>query len=96
MNLSYKYRLQPTPVQVEVLEEQLNYCRLTYNALLKHCYDERKAGRGTPTHKSMTYHLPELKAKTPELEKVFSQVLQNIAKRVRYGSRTTGPGAGLG
>ena len=84
MNLSYKYRLQPTPGQVEILE-QLNHCRLTYNALLSHCYDERKAGRGTPTHNSLTYLLPELKAKTPELGKVFSQVLQNVAKRVRYG-----------
>ena len=85
MNLSYKYRLQPTPAQRRILEEQLNHCRLTYNTLLKHCYDERKAGRGTPTHKSLTYHLPAMKAKTPDLGKVFSQVLQNVAKRVRFG-----------
>ena len=85
MNLSYKYRLQPTPGQTEVLEEQFNLCRLTYHTLLGHCYDERSAGRGTPTHKSLTYLLPELKARTPELGKVFSQVLQNVAKRVRYG-----------
>ena len=85
MNLSYKSRLQPTSEQVEVLEEQLNQCRSTYNTLLKHCYDERRAGRGTPTHKSLTYHLPTMKVETPELENVFSQVLQNVAKRVRYG-----------
>jgi putative transposase len=85
MNLSYKYRLQPTPAQARILEEQLNLCRLTYNTLLRHCYDERKAGRGTPTHKTLTYHLPEMKARTPELESVFSQVLQNVAKRVRRG-----------
>jgi hypothetical protein len=72
MNLSYKYRLQPTPGQIEVLEEQMNHCRQTYNTLLKHCYDERRAGRGTPIHKSLTYLLPELKARTPELGKVFS------------------------
>ena len=85
MNLSYKYRLQPTSAQVQVLEEQLNLCRLTYNKLLEHCIDERKKGRGTPTHKSLTYHLPSMKAETPELGKVFSQVLQNVAKRVRLG-----------
>ncbi len=85
MNLSYKYRLQPTPAQARILEEQLNHCRLTYNALLGHCYDERRAGRGTPAYKSMTYLIPELKAETPELESVFSQVLQNVAKRVRRG-----------
>ena len=67
MNLSYKYRLQPTQAQIEVLEEQLNLCRLTYNKILEHCIDERKKGRGTPTHKSLTYLLPELKANMPEL-----------------------------
>ena len=85
MNLSYKYRLQPTSAQARILEEQLNLCRFTYNALLGHCYDERKAGRGTPTHKSLTYLLPDMKAGTLELGKVFSQVLQNVAKRVRLG-----------
>ena len=85
MNLSYKYHLQPTQAQIEVLEEQLNLCRLTYNKLLGYCLDERRAGRGTPTHKSLTYILPGLKAETPELGRVFSQVLQNVAKRVRLG-----------
>ena len=85
MNLSYKYRLQPTQAQTRILEEQLNHCRQTYNTLLRHCIDERKAGRGTPTHKSLTYQLPAMKAETPELDKVFSQVLQNTAKRVRLG-----------
>jgi putative transposase len=85
MNLSYKYRINPSASQARILEEQLNLCRFTYNTLLRHCYDERKAGRGTPTHKSLTYLLPGMKARTPELGGVFSQVLQNIAKRVRYG-----------
>jgi putative transposase len=85
MNLSYKYRLQPTPAQTRILEEQLNLCRQTYNTLLRYSYDERMAGRGTPTHKSLTYIIPELMAETPELGQVFSQVLQNIAKRVRHG-----------
>ena len=85
MLLSYKYRLKPTASQVRILEEQLEICRWTWNTLLDHCYDERKAGRGTPTHKSLTYLLPGMKAETPELDGVFSQVLQNIAKRVRLG-----------
>jgi putative transposase len=85
MNLSYKYRINPSASQARILEEQLNLCRFTYNTLLRHCYDERRAGRGTPTHESLTYHLPVMKVETPELERVFSQVLQNIAKRVRLG-----------
>lgn len=85
MNLSYKYRLYPSNLQMSILEKQLNLCRLTYNTLLDHCYQERRAGKGTPTSVSLSYLLPGMKAKTPELTKVYSQVLQNIAKRVRNG-----------
>jgi putative transposase len=83
--LSYKYRLKPSTEQVAVLEKQLRLCRWAYNALLEHSFSERRAGRGTPTHKTLTYLLPEMKAMKPELNNVFSQVLQNVAKRVRSG-----------
>jgi putative transposase len=85
IRLSYKYRLKPSPGQATVLQEQLRLCRLTYNALLEHSFSERRAGRGTPTHKALTYLLPEMKAMEPGLSNVFSQVLQNVAKRVRSG-----------
>ena len=83
--LSYKYRLKPSTEQVAAIEKQLRFCRMTYNSLLEHSFNERKAGRGTPTHKALTYLLPEMKAMKPELNNVFSQVLQNVAKRVRSG-----------
>jgi putative transposase len=85
IRLSYKYRLKPSKEQVAALERQLRLCRWTYNALLEHSFNERKMGRGTPTHKALTYLLPEMKALKPELYDVFSQVLQNVAKRVRSG-----------
>jgi len=83
--LSFKYRLKTSREQVEILGEQLRLCRLAYNTLLGHCFDERKAGRGTPTSTSLNYLLPAMNARTPELEGVHSQVLQNVAKRVRSG-----------
>jgi putative transposase len=83
--LSYKYRLKPSPGQATVLEEQLRLCRWAYNALLEYSFSERRAGRGTPTHKALTYLLPEMKAMKPELSNVFSQVLQNVCKRIRSG-----------
>lgn len=83
--VSYKYRLKPSVEQISRLEEQLRLCRWTYNSLLEKCFSERKAGRGTPTHKGLTYLLPTMKTVTPELNTVFSQVLQNVAKRVRSG-----------
>ena len=85
IRLSYKYRLKPSTEQVAALEKQLRLCRWAYNALLEHSLNERKAGRGTPTHKALTYLLPAMKARTQELNTVFSQVLQNVAKRVRSG-----------
>ena len=83
--LSYKYRLKPSPGQATVLEEQLRLCRWAYNVLLEYSFSERRAGRGTPTHKALTYLLPAMKAMKPELSNVFSQVLQNVCKRVRSG-----------
>jgi putative transposase len=85
MLLSYKYHLKPTNTQKAALEEQLRLCRWTYNKLLSHCYEERKAGRGTSTQFSLQNLLLIMKAQTPELDMVFSQVLQNVAKRVRSG-----------
>jgi putative transposase len=88
IRLSYKYRLKPSPGQATVLQEQLRLCRLTYNALLEHSLNERKAGRGTPNHKALTYLIPDMKAMKPELNNVFSQVLQNVCRRVRSGFKS--------
>ncbi len=85
MLLSYKYRLKPSTEQAAALEEQLHLCRWAYNTLLEHSFNERRSGRGAPTHKALTYLLPEMKAVKPDLSNVFSQVLQNVAKRVRSG-----------
>jgi putative transposase len=85
IRLSYKYRLKPSTEQAVTLEKQLCLYRWTYNAILEHCINERWVGRGTPTHKALTYLLPEMKAVKPDLNNVFSQVLQNVAKRVRSG-----------
>jgi putative transposase len=83
--LSFKYRLKTSRKQIEILGEHLRLCRLAYNTFLGYCFDERKAGRGTPTSTSLNYLLPAMKARTPELEGVHSQVLQNVTKRVRSG-----------
>lgn len=83
--LAFKYRLKPTSAQIRVLEEQLRLCRWTYNTFLGHCFDEREEGRGTPTSMSLNNCLLAMKERIPELEGVHSQVLQNVAKRVRSG-----------
>ena len=70
---------------MRILEEQLGLCRWTWNALLSHCLDERKSGRGTPTAVTLNYLFPVMKSGNPELRKVHSQALQNVAYRIRKG-----------
>ena len=82
--LSYKYRLKPTKEQVEVLEGQLEICRWVWNTLLGYCYDERKAGHGTPLDKIQNL-LPIMKERNQELKQVHSQVLQNVDIRIKRG-----------
>lgn len=83
--LSYKYRIYPNMDQIKALEEHLEICRWTYNALLDYSYTERKEGRITPTQYDLGYLLPVIKRETPRLKLVNSQVLENVAERVRSG-----------
>ncbi|HEX3272853.1 MAG TPA: transposase [Ktedonobacterales bacterium] len=79
---TYKYRLYPTPDQERALETILWRCRTLYNVAL----DERKTAwerRGV----SLNYYhqaneLPILKAECPEYTEVYSQVLQDVLKRL--------------
>ena len=77
-----KYRLRPTKKQAHVLETQLEECRTLYNHFL-----EARNRAWEEDQTSLTYHkqavtLPVLKQLCPELSKVYSQVLQNVALRV--------------
>jgi len=81
--LSFKYRLKTSSKHAEIFDEQLRLCRLAYNTLLGHCFDERKAGRGTPTSTSLNYLLPEMKTRTPELEEVARAQLNRTWNEIK-------------
>src|SRR3990172_2978878 len=82
MRLTYKYRLHPTKAQQSQLEESLERCRSVYNATLatrKNAY-EREG-------KSLSYYdtkklIPIWKGFATDLNKVHSQVLQDVTMRV--------------
>lgn len=82
MRLTYKYRLCPTKAQANFLHEQLELCRSVYNATLairKNTF-EREG-------KSLSYFdtkklLPIWKSNATNLNKVHSQVLQDVTQRV--------------
>jgi len=77
-----KYRLYPTKKQKRLFQEQLNECRWLYN----HFLEERK-NSWEKDKKSIGYFqqcnsIPDLKKERPSLNRVYSQVLQNVADRI--------------
>jgi len=80
---SYKYKLQPTPAQAQVMETTLWRCRTLYNVAL----EQRKTWWERGEGKSATYYqqkaeLPDLKAGCPEFAEVNAQVLQDVIQRL--------------
>jgi putative transposase len=82
MQKAFKYRINPTKGQQRILEQQLETCRWVYNETLatrKRAWEERQESlRLYDTIKI----LPAWKADRPDLNRVHSQVLQNIHVRV--------------
>lgn len=79
---TFRYRLRPTKAQEAALEEQLRLCRNLYNAALQERRDAyRKAGKTVTAYDQMKY-LSEIKEALPEYKGVYSQVLQDVLKRL--------------
>jgi putative transposase len=70
--LTYKFRLYPKKEQEERLLETLELCRQTYNYFL-----EQWNGK-IPSRFELQAQLPKLKQEKPELNKVYSKVLQMV------------------
>jgi putative transposase len=80
---AYSFRFYPTSKQSQRLEETLELCRLLYNAAL----EQRRYARGLG--QPISYHiqqnqLPELKEVLEGFKQVYSQVLQNVLRRVDF------------
>jgi len=74
INLTYKFRLYPKKEQEEKLLENLELCRQTYNYFLAQLNDKEKI----PSRLELQAQLPKLKQEKPELNKVYSKVLQTV------------------
>src|SRR5512138_1722898 len=79
---AYRFRIYPTKSQRAKMEGTLNLCRWVYNqtlALRKNAWEnENKSISRHDTHNL----LPTWKKDKPDLQEVFSQVLQNVQARV--------------
>ncbi|MGX9686239.1 RNA-guided endonuclease InsQ/TnpB family protein [Deinococcus wulumuqiensis] len=79
---AFRYRLRPTKAQEATLTEQLQLCRSLYNAALQERRDAYKKAGKTVTGYDQMKSLTEIKAALPEYAGVYSQVLQDVLKRL--------------
>ena len=79
---TYKYRIYPNQEQKSILDRWLDICRVLYND----CLTERRDAWDV-SHKSINYYdqnsqLPEIKTFDDEIKEVYSQVIQDVLKRI--------------
>lgn len=82
MRRTFKYRLYPTKAQALQLDRQLGLCRELYNAAIQERRDAWRINHVSVGFNAQSAQLPEIKAERPELESVYSQVLQDVLHRV--------------
>ena len=79
---AFKYRLYPTKQQEQVLLTTLNLCRELYNASLEERKEAYRMSKATVTYNQQANQLPDIKELRPELNDIYSQVLQDTLRRV--------------
>lgn len=82
MNKSLKYRLYPTKHQQQLLQEQLQECRWLYNHFLEERKNAWEQNKRSISYFKQCRSIVALKKERPSLNKVYSQVLQNVADRL--------------
>ncbi|SDO15749.1 transposase, IS605 OrfB family, central region [Paenibacillus sp. yr247] len=79
---TYKFRLYPTTEQLEKIQFTLERCRLLYNRLLDERIHAYKMEGKTLTYGQQTNTFRERKQHISTLKEVYSQVLQDVARRL--------------
>lgn len=74
--------MYPTCKQEEILTFTLNHCRWLYNTALQQRTDAYKSMQKTVSWYEQKRELPLIKSDFPEYNKVHSQVLQDVLKRI--------------
>lgn len=80
--VSYKFRIYPSKSQTRKLETTLDICRELYNSALQERRDAWKLNRINITNQDQEKQLPEIKKIREDLNLVYSQVLQDVLKRI--------------
>jgi len=82
---TYKYRVYPAKSQVSNLENQFSMCRHLYNWCLAERKEAYENNGETISYNAQQNSLPELKKERPWFKSVYSQVLQDVLRRLDKG-----------
>ena len=82
MRKAFRYRLCPTTVQEAELFNQLRLCRNLYNAGLEERIGAYRKAKISRNYYDQANLLGEIKEALPEYKGVYSQVLQDVLKRL--------------
>src|SRR5579862_5445212 len=83
MRKTYKYRLYPNQQEREIIDKILETCRWLYNHFLAERRDKYEKERKRVSYTQQQNSLPTLKKTNSNLQGIYSQVLQDVAKRVK-------------
>jgi putative transposase len=79
---TYKYKLQPTPEQVQCFAQTVRFCRELYNAGLQERRDAWRMQHVSLNRIAQNAELPGVKEVRPEGALIHSQVLQDVMMRL--------------
>jgi len=82
MKSAYKYRAYPSKEQQTTLNRQMYLSKELYNILLEKSKEYYKDTKKTLTQYRMNVWLTQIKKERPEFDEIYSQVLQNVSKRI--------------
>jgi len=84
---SYKFRIYPSKKQIRILNQHLEECRWLYNYCLEERREAWKKNKKSLSCFDQTSKLSKLKKDRISLNNVYSQVLQEVVKRVDLAFR---------
>ncbi len=79
---SFKYKIQVSKAVQNKFEQTLDLCRELYNSALQERRDAWTINRVSINFHSQAVQLPLIKIDRPELEDIYSQVLQDVLRRL--------------
>lgn len=91
---AYKYRINPTAPQAELIEKTIGVCRLVYNLALQVKIEAYKANGANLSAIDLCYQLAEMKQEYDWMREVDSQALQASVKKIDVAFRSFFKGGG--